>query len=275
MRKAILFLLIFGVIMSFGISAFADMEEKVSNHWSKSLIEKDFFLYYFPYLAKEDFKRFEPNGIICEDEFLLSFSSSNALIGINRDLTRAEMAKTIGKKLMEIKLIEENGEKLPFIDINSISTEEHEGIASLYRSGIIQGQSKTIFNPKGNVTQAEALIVLQRVNKLLNKVSSIPFKLSGAVQAYSGNEGITSKTEGDKILVTITKEFPTPGYSLEVKEILKNKGNYKINLSITPPDKDSIQLQVITYKIITIEIDKNQLGNPPYNFVLEDFFCLK
>lgn len=282
MRKAILFLLIFGIIMSFGMPAFADMEEKVSNHWSKSLIEKDFFLYYFPYLAKEGFKRFEPNGTICEDEFLLSFSSllrdngySNSRIGIKRDLTRAEMAETIGKKLMEIKLIQVNGEKLPFTDINSISTEEQKGITALYHSGIIQGQSKTIFNPKRNVTQTEAIIVLQRVNKLLNKVSSIPFKLSGVVQAYSGKEGITSKTEGDKVLVTVTKEFPTPGYSVEVKEILKSKKDYKVKLETTPPDKNSEQLQVITYKIITIEIDKEQLGKPPYNFVLEDFFCLK
>ena len=287
MKKVVLFLLIFGVVMSSGTSALADMEDILGNHWSSKVIEKDFLIYYFPYLAKENFKRFDPNGTINEDEFSLSFSSllknngySNTPIGFKVELTRAKMAKFIGNKLMEIKLIAPSNEKLPFTDIGQVSTEEQKAIAALYHSNIIQGQSETIYNPTRKVTQAEAIIVLQRVSKLFDKTTSIPFKLSGAVQTYSGKEGITFKTEGDKVLVTITKEFPTPGYSMKVEEVLKHKNDYKIRLNITPPKKDSNQLQVITYKTMTIEIDKEQLGNPPYNFVLEGFltdidkFCM-
>ncbi|NMB27835.1 MAG: hypothetical protein GX987_07290 [Tissierellia bacterium] len=278
MRKVIGFLLIFVITMSLGIPVFAAMEEKLGNHWSKNMINKDFLLYYFPYLAKEDFKRFNPNEPAYEDEFLLSFSSllrdngySNGLIGWKRELTRAEMSKILGKKLIEEGLIKPSNKKLPFTDINNLPQEEQKIIAALYQTGIIKGESNTIYNPKRNVTQAEAIIVLQRLKPLLNKVINIPFKLSGVVEAYSGKEGVNSKSEGEKVLVTITKEFPTPGYSMKVEKVERNKEEYKIYLDITPPSKESDQLQVIAYKTITIVIDRKDLGNPPYKFVLEGF----
>lgn len=278
MRKVMSFLLIFVITMSLGAPVFATMEEKLGNHWSKKMIDKDFLLYYFPYLAKEDFKRFNPNESVYEDEFLLSFSSLlkdngylNGLIGWKRELTRAEMSKIVGKKMMEVNLIKSSNKKLPFTDINDLSQEEQKTIDALCQAGIIKGQSNTIYNPKRNVTQAEAVIVLQRVETLLDKVSSIPFKLSGVVGAYSGKEGVTSKSEGENLLVTITKEFPTPGYSMKVEKIVRDEGEYKVYLDITPPSKKGIQLQVITYKTITIAIDKKDIGNPPYKFVLEDF----
>ncbi len=267
-----------GIVMSSGTPALADMEDILASHWSNKVIEKDFLLYYFPYLAKENFKRFDPEGVIYGDEFLLSFSSllrdngySSTTLGIKTELTRAEMAKSIGSKLMEIKLIKPGKEKLPFTDIEYMSGEEQKAISALYHSNITLGQSKTIYNPTTKVTQAEAIIVLQRVNKLLDKVTSIPFNLSGSVQAYSGKEGITLNTEGNKVFVTITKEFPTPGYSMKIEEVSRHRGDYEVNLKITPPKKTSIELQVITYKTITIEIDRDQLGDPPYNFVLGDF----
>ncbi len=279
MKKFVSFLLIIAIFISLGAPTFANMEEKISNHWSKTLIKKDFLIYYFPYLAKENFNRFDPKEVIYEDEFLLSFSSllkdygyTNAPIGLKTELTRGDMAKLIGEKLVEIGLISDIEKSLPFTDIQNLSTERKKAIANLYYTNILKGQSSTIYNPNKKLTQGEAIIVLQRINDLLYKGSNIPFKLSGVVEYYSGTEGVNWKSEGDKILVTITKMLPTPGYSVEVKEILKSKGAYNIHLNITPPPKDSEQLQVITYKIITIEIDKKDLGDPPYNFVLEDFF---
>ena len=282
MRKAILFLLILVMIMTFSLTAFADMEDIIENHWSKSLIEKDFFLYYFPYLAKENFKRFEPNGIMQKNEFLLSFSSllkdngySNVAIGNNTDLTRGEMAKIIGEKLVDIKLISSGLGELPFTDIKDIPIGEQNAIKALYRSGIIQGETKTTYNSKRNVTQAEAIIVLQKIDKLFEQVASFPYELLGVAQTYSGERGITTKIKEDKVLVTITEEFPTPGYSVEMNGIKRSKGKYIIHLNVIPPKEESDQLQVITYKTITIEIDKEKLGDPPYNFVLGDCFYLK
>lgn len=276
----VILLLIIVIITPVGAPILAaNMDGIIKNHWSKDLIDKDFFVYYFPYLAKENFKRFEPNGAINEDEFLLSFSSllkdngyANSLLGWSVELSRREMAKVIGGRLIEEKLIVPSGNEIPFTDIKHMADEEQKIIEALHQSGIIEGQTKTIYNPGRKVTQAEAIIVLQRVGNLLEKVNTISFKLSGVVQSYSGKEGITFKTEGDKVLVTITKEFPTPGYSIGVDKIIRSKDEHKIYLSITPPRKDADLLQVITYKTITIEIEKENIGDPPYNFVLGDFF---
>lgn len=280
MKKAVGFILILGIIISFGTPASAEMEDIIENHWSKDIIRKEFFIRYFPYLAKGNFERFAPNEIINEGEFLLSFSSllkdKDHLRAIlsptpDRNLTRGEMARLVGDKLMEIGLISSSTKEIPFVDIENISIDEKLAINSLFNAGLIHGETKTTYNPKRNITQAEAIIILQRIDELFDKVTDISFNLLGIVQTYSGREGLTTTVENDKVLVTITKEFPTPGYSMEVKEVLKTNGEYRIYLNIIPPSEDSIELQVITYKTITIEINKEDLGNPPYNFVLGDF----
>lgn len=281
MKKIVSLVLMISLILSMSLPALASMEDKLSNHWSKDEINKDFLTYYFPYLAKDDFKRFDPNGSIAENDFLLSFSSllkdkgySNDVLGWKVGLTRVQMANIVGSKLMEESIIQRGNGQVPFVDINHISQEEKGAIAALYNAGLISGVSKNKYMPNRKVTQAEAIVFLQRINTLLDKRASIPFKLLGIVQSYSAKEGITSKIENGKVLVTITKSFPTPGYNMEIDRIVKAGDDYIIHLNITPPSKDSIQLQVITYKTITIEIDKDNIGNPPYNFILGDIFML-
>ena len=97
---------------------------------------------------------------------------------------------------------------------------------------------------------------------------TIPFKIKTVEQAFSSRaEGIVLKDLETFLEISITKEFPTPGYDLEVKEIIeKDKGEFEIILSIIPPREGSILLQVITYKTILIEVDKYYLGDGPYTF---------
>lgn len=280
MRQFLSFFLLFVLILSIGSPVLAQMEDKLSNHWAKDEIQKDFLLDYFPYLAKENFNRFNPNGIMREDEFLLSFSLllknkgySNNELGLKEDLTRGQMARIVGNKLVEEKIIQNNTDKSDFIDIRNRPIGERNAINALYDAGIIKGVSNTKYNPLGKTTQAEAIILLQRVENILDEKTTIPFKLSGIVQSYSGNEGITTKDNGDKLIISVTKSFPTPGYNMEVAKIIKFKDEYIIHLDIIPPDNDSIQLQVITYKTITIEVNKKDLGNPPYIFKMEGVFC--
>ena len=282
MRRFISILLILALLNIVGSPVLAKMEDKLSNHWSKGEIQKDFFLYYFPYLARENYNGFSPNAAIKEDEFLLSFSSllknkgySNNELGWNIDLTRGQMARIVGGKLLEENIIEVESKDTNFIDIKNSTIEEQNCIAALTNAGIIKGESKTNYNPSRKATQAEAIVLLQRVEKVIDNNSGIPFKLLGIVQAYSGVEGINIKENKDKITVSITKSFPTPGYNMKVEKITKSKDQYKIRLNITPPDKDSIQLQVITYKTITIEINKEDLQDPPYIFILEGSFLSK
>ncbi|MBW4829093.1 MAG: protease complex subunit PrcB family protein [Clostridiaceae bacterium] len=97
---------------------------------------------------------------------------------------------------------------------------------------------------------------------------TIPFKIKTVEQAYSSiAEGIVLKELDDFIEISITKEFPTPGYDMKIKEIIEeDKGKFEIIVSIIPPIKDSILLQVITYKTILIEVDRYHLGNEPCTF---------
>ncbi|QQY79965.1 protease stability complex PrcB-like protein [Keratinibaculum paraultunense] len=281
MRKTLSIILIFVFILSTSNIVFADINDKLSNHWAKDKIRKDFVIKYFPYLANDDFKHFNPNGTIREDEFLLSFSSllkdkgyKNSIVGEKINLNRAKMANIVGKKLIEESIIPVSNEKTTFKDINQLSKEEKESIAALYSKNLISGISNTKYAPFRNVTQAEAIIFLERVNDLLNDVSNISFKVLGRAESYSGKEGITVKTKNNKVLVTITKSFPTSGYDVTVNKVIKSGNDLIISLNISPPSKGSDQLQVITYKIITIEIDKKDIGNPPYNFIMGDIFMI-
>lgn len=279
MRKFLPFLLVLVLILSTESPALAKMEDKLSNHWAKNEIQEEFFLYYFPYLAKENFNRFNPNGIMREDEFLLSFSLllknkgySNSELGFKVDLTRGQMARIVGSKLIEEKIISKSN-NTSFSDIKNRPAGEKEAINALYDAEIIKGVSSNKYNPLGNTTQAEAIVLLQRVEKVLNEKTSIPFTLLGMVQSYSASEGITTKDNGDKLIISITKSFPTPGYGMQVEKIIKSEDGHIIHLNIVPPDEDSIQLQVITYKTITIEVNKKDLGDPPYIFKMEGVFC--
>ncbi len=173
------------------------------------------------------------------------------------------MARIVGGKLLEENIIHKGSEDPSFKDIKNRPMEEQNSIKALYNAGIIEGgENSTKYNPNRLATQAEAIVLLQRVEKVLDQ-NTIPFNLSGIIQAYSGNEGIIIKENSDKIVLSITKSFPTPGYNMEVEKITRGEDNYKIHLNITPPPKDSEQLQVITFKTITIEINKKHI-TPPY-----------
>lgn len=285
MKRFIAFLLALMFVISLSAPVFADLEDKLGNHWSKKEMDKDFLLYYFPYLAREDFKRLNLNEPIKENEFLLSFSSllknkgySTVDLSFRNGIMRIEMVKVIGDKLLSLKAFDNKEDvNLPFTDIHDITDEEREALINLYASGIICGQTNTKFNPYENTTQAEAIIVLQRVRDYLDSlgvgeeeeivIREIPFTLLGTTQVYTGEEGIKTKVEENRIVVTITKMLPTPGYIVKVHRIVYENGQNKVYLDITPPDKDMELPQVIVYKIITIEIDRDDLGDAPYSFV--------
>jgi hypothetical protein len=102
-------------------------------------------------------------------------------------------------------------------------------------------------------------------------MNTVAFETVGIVQSYNSQEEIIVTENKDKVMVTITKSFPTPGYSMDVDKIRKERDGFRVYIDTTPPKPDSIQLQVVTYKTLTMEIDKTVLGNPPYNFILDGF----
>ena len=102
-------------------------------------------------------------------------------------------------------------------------------------------------------------------------MNTIAFNTMGIVQSYNSQEEIIIKEDNENIKVTITKQFPTPGYSMAIDRILREKSGYRIYFDISSPSPDTILPQVITYKTVTLNIDKLQLGGPPYNFILDGF----
>lgn len=258
---------------------YGDLNEKIGTHWSKSTIERGFVDSYFPYLAENNYSRFNPNGRITAAEFSRSINLLFNQYNFNTEtlrgegnLSREEMVNILGGKLKALGILTDGSVNLPFNDISSMSKENIDMLKILYKAGIIQGDTNTQFSPNRDLSQAEAVITLQRARGPLgNAKASIPFKILGTMQSFKGNEEITVIPQDEKVLVTITKEFPTPGYSMEIEDIVKTGNGYKINFNIEGPPKDSIQLQVITYKTITLEIGKEVLGDGPYNFILDGY----
>lgn len=281
MKKLVSMVLVI-LILSVNVVAFANMDEKLEDHWSKGLIEKEFVAYYFPYLAKDNFNKFNPKDYITKKDLELSLASLSKdygldaianNIGIYESITRKELVDLIGNKLMSIDTIKHENLELPFQDINTMDKNSIELLRLLFNLKIIYGVSNTSFAPDKKLTQAEAIIILQRLKGVLEEmrgIREISFSITGIVQSYNAQESIIVKEETDKVLVTITKEFPTPGYSLDVEKILRDKNEHRVFLNIAPPKEGSILPQVITYKTMTIEINKAQLmGSQPYVFTVE------
>ncbi len=192
-------------------------------------------------------------------------------IGSEANLTRKEMVNLLGQRLKDIGITNDENINLPFKDINTMDNNSIELLRLLYKYNIIKGDSNTSFGPDRNLSQAEAIIILQRVKGVLDKLNNVSFEVLGVVQSFDNQEEIVVTNDDENVLVTITKEFPTPGYTMDIVGINKTKEGYKIILDVKSPDPDMILIQVITYQTISIEISRDELGDRPYNFILDGF----
>lgn len=274
--KKISFILIIALLIS--SFAYGSLDEIIGDHWSKGLIEESFVNKYLPYLGGDGFSEFSPDKPISVNNFSKSLNLLFKDYGyevspiLNEDtLLRKEMVNILGDELINIGLLSNGNGDLPFKDINIMEKSNIDLLRLLYNLKIIQGDTNTQFSPERILSQAESVIILQRVRGVLDSMDIVSFKTLGLVQTFNGKEEITVIPQEDKVLVTITKQFPTPGYRMEVKNISKTKDEHKISLKIEGPPSDSEQLQVITYKTISLEIDKVGLGKMPYNFILEGY----
>ncbi|WP_333656974.1 S-layer homology domain-containing protein, partial [Tissierella praeacuta] len=175
MKKLVSMFLVL-LIISTNVLAFASIDDKLINHWSKSIIEKDFVAYYFPYLAKDKFNKFNPEDNISKKDFTLSLASLfkdyglddiTNNIGIYEPLTRKELVEIVGSKLISIDTIKYENQELPFQDINTMNKDSIELLRVLFNLKIINGVSSINFAPDRKVTQAEAIIILQRLKGVL------------------------------------------------------------------------------------------------------------
>lgn len=277
MKRVISLLMVVVLLFSFSNVSNATIAEKLQGHWGNNLINRSFLGTYFSYLAKNNFKQFDPEGSLTEKEFTSSLASlfkdygyRTSISGSNSPVLRFRMAYLIGNELSKAG-INNNNIGLPFKDIGSMSKENTDALKTLYNNKIIVGDTNSNFNPNKNLTQVEAIVVLQRVKGVLESMNKIAFKTLGIVQSYNNQEELIIKEEEARVLLTITKEFPTPGYTMTVDKIMREGDNYRIYFNIVKPKADMILPQVITYKTLTLEIDKDLLCEAPYNFILDGY----
>lgn len=278
MRRKLLLSLVLIFVLSLGSITFAQLESKLEGHWAKNEIDKTFMAYYFPYMAKNNFEGFEPNTGTSKQDFTLSLISlfkdrgyEVSGLGDPGILTRRDMASIIGSRLVEAGFTVESSHQLPFTDVGSMSEVEKGYLSLLHQLGVVKGESNSVFSPIRRLSQAEAVVLIQRLDGVLKKQSEISFQIIDSEQSYDKQEEMTTMIGDEKVTLIITKEFPTPGYSIEIEKIVREKELFRIYFKINQPDPDMIYPQVITYQTLTVEIPKAELGEPPYNFVVEGF----
>lgn len=300
MKKNIALILIIALFLS-SLATFAEVDLNFKGHWAESIIDKQFIQAHFKYLIKEDTKAADLNNTIDRKHFILSLytvlnSHQKESIDKNTEKTNIENAVKYlkGKKILEnnssiegkitrkeavkyvVKALELSREIqlsdisfLPFKDMLGLNDEYKRCISKASMIGIVKGYGDSSFRPEENITAIESIIFLQRLKSEIDeRDKNIPFTVvEGKWSSRGTNNLVTTKQNGGKVKVTLTKEFPTSGYTMTVSRIEKYAhGKYRVHVDVKAPSPKTILLQVITYRSITIEIDRKLLDSGSYTF---------
>ncbi len=300
MKRNITIILLIALFLS-SLTTYADINIDLKGHWAESIIDKQFLQTHFKYVLKENTKASDLMGQIDKKHFLLSLytilnahqkedidkNSEKTNIenaakhlrnkqifekdgSIEGKLTRKEAVKYIIKTLelsREIQL--SNTSFMPFKDMLGLSDEYKKYVQKASMIGIVKGYGDSTFRPEENITALESIIFLQRLKGEIEEMNkNIPFKVVEEKWSGTGTDNlVTTKQNSGKILVTATKKFPTSGYNFTVTRVEKYaQGKYRMYVNIKSPPKNAILLQVISYKNVTIEIDKKLLDSGNYTF---------
>ncbi|KPU27432.1 hypothetical protein TR13x_05010 [Caloranaerobacter sp. TR13] len=292
-KSRFLVIFIFVLLLLNSTISSASLDDRLKGHWAQKLIDKEFFTEHFNYLYKEDYKNFFPNEPISKKDFYCSLFSlmkkyGNQSVDIlgydnksikdedlkDKFITRKEIISLLVKCLEtyegDIQIYDLTN---PFIDLDSINEKYKRDILKGYKLGLIKGYLDGTFRPNNRVSQIESILLLQRLERELSMYkSAIPFRVVDNKKVYTQiNKQISIKENDEKINITIYKELPNPGYNMVIRKITKNgNGRYDIYIKTMPSDKYKTNLQVITFNILTIEIDKKYLTDNSYLFNIID-----
>lgn len=297
MNRKLIFIILFISLLFTSNYVFADKDEYLKGHWAEKLVDKQFINKHFDYLSNEE-TSFEPDNNITKEQFMISLYSllkeaypslhdwnniefldffKEKEIVLNDEnlkediLFRKDAVKFVIKSLESIEQLEIKTSENKYIDLQELSQEYITYILKASNLGIVNGYLDNTFKPNKSINQIEAIIILKRLERELNMYkNTIPFNVISSDKAYNlKGETINVQELEDKIIINITKEFSTSGYSMNIDKIVKqSEGNYSIYLNINKPNPNSITLQVITYQTLTIEIDKKYLDDGEYKFTL-------
>lgn len=267
----------------------AEMSDKLHGHWAKNMLKESTVIEYFPKLAENAFEKLAPAKAVSMSETISALNllytkyEKELLPEVppkSESFPRKEILALLAPALKSTSgQLPESLQPLLFQDCDSLNDNEKQMLKLLNERKIINGSAKYHFSPKQNMTQAEVILLLQRVelylkNELSNKkmpsASEIAFQTIKQSTNYNDREGLVISETGDTILLTITKQFSTPGYSLAVRSLIPTEKGIKVELNISSPPADAILAQVITYQTITIKINKSDLpAATPILFLVE------
>lgn len=286
--KILLITLSLALLLS-SLTAFADIKVDLKGHWVETAMDKSFVDAHFNYLIKDNTISFNPDFKIDKKNFMLSLytiistEKESTIEKLNDKkhiekitkylatkkiletdstlegkLTRKEAVKYMIKALelsKEIQLTDTN--YTPYKDILGLDDTYKKYILKANMIGLIKGYGDSTFRPEEDTSLSEAIVLLQGFKKQIEESTSIPYKI---VEEKTQKDTISTKEKGDKVLVTVSKEFPTSGYNMGIKRVEKYaEGKYRVHLDIKAPEPNRAVLQVITQIRATIEIDKKSL----------------
>lgn len=262
-----------GLCCLFSFVSFAGIGEKLEGHWSKDLIKEQTIAEFFPKLAENNFENLSPSGNISISDTASAFSMLYKKYNKEKLLPPSSSAKEFRRKEILMLLVpalkDTNGKlaqpthPLPYLDCESLTQQEIYLLQLLTEQHLIKGNTKTTFLPNNIMTQSEVIILLQRLEShflreqpLPSEGRLLPFQILESSLNYNDYEGIQTDETDDTVRITITMQFPTPGYSFSVQKMILSKNGIEIVPEIVSPPRDSEQLQVITYYKTTVEIKK-------------------
>lgn len=279
MKKRIISLVLL-LCMLFTNTSMAMGIAKLDNHWAKKEIQEDFMKKYFQELCADNYAKFNPNAALPASIFVKALESLSNEYGefkvnikANAEFfTREEMIDYIFDGVKNIKFARNDKKEMNFVDIEKMDKIRKEKLAYLVNKGILNGGADRKYNPQRRLTQAEGVLVVQRIYGIFkdNKNEKTSKNLSFDVQNIS--EGLTNnqetiyyKKDGDQVLITFTLKFPNPGYTLGVEKVLLSEDNtITVYPQIVPPGPTTITLQVIAYKTVTIALKTSETGEGPF-----------
>lgn len=270
-KKFLLSMILIFILVFNSTLILANTDDKSKEHWVYKFMHQKFLNMYLDKIVD----KFDPDLTITKGEFLRQLNALyseefNPLdFDDSRDpLTRREAVKFIIDIIEKHEtVVYKETKQNKFKDLKSLNSDYVDSIMKAYNLGLISGYSEDKFAPFNKVTEAQAAILLQRISDMYNiDLMIVPFKVKESKRVFD-HSPTKVKELNDKVLVTVTVEFPTSGYRFSVDKIAKGVNNvYNIYLNVISPDANGYQLQVITYKSITIEIDKSDLNSDSYSF---------
>lgn len=279
MKKRIISALLLIVILLTSTAMAMDVP-KLKGHWAKDKIDTGFMDKYFTELAKEKYAKFEPNAPLSAIVFakaLEDLSNEYGYFKVNiyansETLTREKMIDYIFDGVKNIKFSRNDKKDLDFTDIEDMDKIRKEKLSYLVNKGIIYGNINKTYAPKNKLTEAEGILVVQRIYEILKasegekNAKNLSFEVQNISEGLSNNDqNIYYKKVDDQVLITFTLKFPSPGYEVGVEKVLLSEDKITIYPQVHAPGPKTITLQVIAYKTVTLALNASETGDGPFS----------